>query len=212
MSRPRRKSSGLGAEPRGDTGAPALSTLEPTPIFNSPPLTPVCTHVIMKIPMSRLTLSSSGALKPKSPALFPNDGKPSLSCGDGKHSPFDTHGSTLSSSSSSSSPPMPSIQPLQILFTTPSFSPTLSRPTTLTSPTTLDMTVIQCITAKAPKTLLLWPSTLLFSLSPVNSSCSDLSVRWPCVTASAHAQSRIASWNKSTLPCISPFWGRWVSM
>ena len=50
MSRPRRRSSGLGAEPRGDTGAPALSTLEPTPTFNSPPLTPVCTQPIMSSP------------------------------------------------------------------------------------------------------------------------------------------------------------------
>ncbi|CAF9907787.1 hypothetical protein IMSHALPRED_006492 [Imshaugia aleurites] len=40
MPRPRRKSSGLGADLRGDTGAVALSTLEPTPTFNSPPLTP----------------------------------------------------------------------------------------------------------------------------------------------------------------------------
>ncbi|MCJ1275013.1 hypothetical protein MMC21_002813 [Puttea exsequens] len=32
--------SNLGADPRGDTGASALSTLEPTPTFNSPPLTP----------------------------------------------------------------------------------------------------------------------------------------------------------------------------
>lgn len=44
MPRQRRKSSGLGAELPGDTGASALSTLEPTPTFNSPPLTPVCTH------------------------------------------------------------------------------------------------------------------------------------------------------------------------
>ncbi|KAK4695803.1 hypothetical protein P7C71_g2013, partial [Lecanoromycetidae sp. Uapishka_2] len=40
MPRPRRKSSNLGADLRGDTGASALSTLEPTPTFNSPPLTP----------------------------------------------------------------------------------------------------------------------------------------------------------------------------
>ena len=44
MPRQRRKSSGLGAELPGDTGASALSTLEPTPTFNSPPLTPVCTQ------------------------------------------------------------------------------------------------------------------------------------------------------------------------
>lgn len=41
MSRPRRqRSSNLGEELRGDTGASALSTLEPTPTFTSPPLTP----------------------------------------------------------------------------------------------------------------------------------------------------------------------------
>ena len=41
MPRPRRKSSSLGAELRGDNSAAALSTLEPTPTFASPPLTPV---------------------------------------------------------------------------------------------------------------------------------------------------------------------------
>lgn len=41
MPRPRRKSSSLGSDLRGDTGVSALSTLEPTPSFASPPLTPV---------------------------------------------------------------------------------------------------------------------------------------------------------------------------
>lgn len=41
MGRPRRKSSGLGADIRGDTGAPAVSTLDPMPVIASPPLTPV---------------------------------------------------------------------------------------------------------------------------------------------------------------------------
>ncbi|MCJ1288689.1 hypothetical protein MMC34_000218 [Xylographa carneopallida] len=40
MTRPRRKSSGLGADIRGDTGAPAMSTLEPMPTIVSPPLSP----------------------------------------------------------------------------------------------------------------------------------------------------------------------------
>ncbi|MCJ1250551.1 hypothetical protein MMC30_007779 [Trapelia coarctata] len=40
MPRPRRKSSGLGADIRGDTGAPAVSTLEPMPKIVSPPLSP----------------------------------------------------------------------------------------------------------------------------------------------------------------------------
>ena len=141
MSRPRRRSSGLGAEPRGDTGAPALSTLEPTPTFSSPPLTPVCTQPIMGIPLNPLTLLSSGALKSKSPVHFQNDGKPNLSCGDGKPSPFGTHGSTLSSSSSSPSPPMPSIRLPQTRYTMLSFYPTPSRPITLTSPTTPAMAV-----------------------------------------------------------------------
>lgn len=46
MPRPQRKSGGLGAELRGDTGA-ALSTLEPTPTFTLPSLSPVnnpCPH------------------------------------------------------------------------------------------------------------------------------------------------------------------------
>lgn len=42
MPRPR-KSSGLGAELRGDTGAAALSTLDP----NTPPLTPVSKYLIL---------------------------------------------------------------------------------------------------------------------------------------------------------------------
>ena len=143
MSRPRRRSSGLGAEPRGDTGAPALSTLEPTPTFNSPPLTPVCTQPIMfmSIHLNPLTLLSSGALKSKSPVHFQNDGKQNLSCGDGKPSPFGTHGSTLSSSSSLPFPPMPSIPLPQTRYTMPSFYPTPSRPTILTSPTTPAMAV-----------------------------------------------------------------------
>ncbi|KAI9878210.1 MAG: hypothetical protein M1830_001554 [Pleopsidium flavum] len=40
MPRPRRKSSGLGADIRGDTSAPAVSTLEPMPTIVSPPLSP----------------------------------------------------------------------------------------------------------------------------------------------------------------------------
>ncbi|KAL6721729.1 sphingosine N-acyltransferase lag1 [Lecanora helva] len=40
MPAPRRRSSNLGGELRGDTGVSALSTLEPTPTFISPPLTP----------------------------------------------------------------------------------------------------------------------------------------------------------------------------
>ena len=36
----RRNSTNVGDELRGDTGASALSTLEPTPNFTSPPLTP----------------------------------------------------------------------------------------------------------------------------------------------------------------------------
>lgn len=43
MPRSRRKSSGLGADIRGDTGAPAVSTLEPMPRISSPPLSPVST-------------------------------------------------------------------------------------------------------------------------------------------------------------------------
>ncbi|KAL2048293.1 hypothetical protein N7G274_000204 [Stereocaulon virgatum] len=53
MPRPRRKSSGLGAELRGDTGASALSTLEPTPTFSSPPLTPRNSHTKPLRPFSK---------------------------------------------------------------------------------------------------------------------------------------------------------------
>lgn len=53
MPRPRRRSSGLGADPRGDTGASALSTLEPTPTFNSPPLTPRTSHSKTSRPNSK---------------------------------------------------------------------------------------------------------------------------------------------------------------
>ncbi|MCJ1303024.1 hypothetical protein MMC08_005830, partial [Hypocenomyce scalaris] len=40
MPRARRRSSGLGADIRGDTGAPAVSTLSSMPTIESPPLTP----------------------------------------------------------------------------------------------------------------------------------------------------------------------------
>ncbi|MCJ1402002.1 hypothetical protein MMC11_005221 [Xylographa trunciseda] len=48
MPRPRRKSSGLGADIRGDTSAPALSTLEPMPTIVSPPLSP--RNSVSKVP------------------------------------------------------------------------------------------------------------------------------------------------------------------
>ena len=141
MPRQRRRSSGLGADPRGDTGASALSTLEPPPTFNSPPLTPVC-PCRTDIPILLLTLFPSAILKRKLLALFPNGGKPSLSSGDGKPFLFGTPGSIHSLSSSLSSPPMPSIQPLQILFTAQSSCPTRSLPTTLSSPTTPGLTMM----------------------------------------------------------------------
>ncbi|MCJ1479380.1 hypothetical protein MMC13_008065 [Lambiella insularis] len=40
MPRQRRKSYGLGADPRGDTSGPSLSTLEPMPTIVSPPISP----------------------------------------------------------------------------------------------------------------------------------------------------------------------------
>ena len=50
MARPRRKSSGLMGDPRGDTGAPAVSTLEPMPTIASPPLSPVSYYETSLVP------------------------------------------------------------------------------------------------------------------------------------------------------------------
>ena len=82
MPRPRRKSSSLGAELRGDNSAAALSTLEPTPTFASPPLTPVTfSRSILLFPRSPLTpyciapiqqqVASTALQTAKSPLLPP---------------------------------------------------------------------------------------------------------------------------------------------
>lgn len=65
MPRPR-KSSGLGAELRGDTGA-ALSTLEPTPTFTSPPLTPVGIHLTAQVKHSTHILQRNSQTKTSRP-------------------------------------------------------------------------------------------------------------------------------------------------
>ena len=63
MPRPRRKSGSLGADLRGDTGASALSTLEPTPTFLTPPISPALSPVsqlscILNAECAKLTLLS----------------------------------------------------------------------------------------------------------------------------------------------------------
>lgn len=93
MPRPQRNSGSLGAELRGDTGA-ALSTLEPTPSFTSPPLSPVsdCYSlgevVLIQISVAHLsnqssphtfqTPKSSHSLPPmERPFIPPHVGQPS---------------------------------------------------------------------------------------------------------------------------------------
>ncbi len=93
MPRPRRKSSNLGSDLRGDTGAAALSTLEPTPTFNSPPLTPVITHpCLVRSLIANLYRSAHGTPHPSPSAHFQSDEKPNPSSGAGKPSPSATHG------------------------------------------------------------------------------------------------------------------------
>ena len=63
MPRPRRKSGSLGADLRGDTGASALSTLEPTPTFLTPPISPALSPVsqsprVLGAECAKLTLFS----------------------------------------------------------------------------------------------------------------------------------------------------------
>ncbi|MCJ1227986.1 hypothetical protein MMC12_004645 [Toensbergia leucococca] len=53
MPRPRRKNSGLGADIMGDTGAPAVSTLEPMPTIASPPLSPHNSQTKLSRPHSK---------------------------------------------------------------------------------------------------------------------------------------------------------------
>lgn len=205
MPRARRKSSGLGADIRGDTSAPAVSTLEPMPTVLSPQLSPVCT--LQALLGQELIVNSYSVIpKAESRGLTPSGGKHVASCADGKISPFDIPGSIRSSSPLSYCPPtsltqlptIPSIAPYS--FPTPSRNPTplspLMRPEVPMRPLTM---------AKVPATLPLLPFTSSSFRSPASSLCSASFAHLPIIAASAHAPSSPASWSKFIPPCILAF-------
>ena len=209
MPRPRRKSSGLGADIRGDTGAPAVSTLDPMPTINSPPLSPVSILAFQTrtrgSKRSILTGSEfSGLPNRRHPDRILSAGKPEVFYGDGKIFHFDIHGSTPSYSSSPSSPPIMSIQSRAIPFTAPSISHTHLLQMILQSHLVPAMILMrQDNTEKAPEISHSLRSTSSFSPLLANSSCSASFDPSPSTLISDLVPSNLDSWSRSTPPYIS---------
>ena len=97
MTRSRRTEGTLGAELRGDTGASALSTLEPTPEFKTPPRSPTGSVCQSTNPdRCNVLIPVISIDPPKDPsAHIRNVGKQRAYSEDGKTFPFAILGSTL---------------------------------------------------------------------------------------------------------------------